>query len=144
VQEVWEIEQLCELVEPFAARRAAGRIPKDVLEEIKSSMDASDTEWPGREEIIEYMKLDVRLHAAILDAAGNMTMRDMITLLHRRMNAVRIVGNTHRFTESIEEHRRIIAALEMGDGDAASEAMRHHIRQRMVRQRYGSSGFPVE
>lgn len=133
-REMWEIEQICEFLEPAAAQLAAGRVPHDVLDAISAELDASDVEHPTREDVSRYMKLDVRLHEAILHAAGNATMRDMITHLHRRMNAVRIVVNIHRFTESIAEHRRIIAALEAGDGDAAFEAMRFHIRQRARRQ----------
>ena len=133
-REMWEIEQICELLEPAAARIAAGRVPEEVLDTISAALDASDIDFPTREDVIRYMKLDVHLHEAILQAAGNTTMRDMITHLHRRMNAVRIVVNIHRFTESIEEHRRIIAALRAGDGEAAGEAMHFHIRQRARRQ----------
>lgn len=133
-REMWEIEQICELLEPTAARLAAGRVPQDVLDTISQELEASDIEYPMREDVIRYMKLDVRLHEAILDAAGNTTMRDMITHLHRRMNAVRIVVNIHRFTESINEHRTIIAALEAGDGESAFDAMHFHIRQRARRQ----------
>lgn len=137
VREMLEFEDLCELIEPVAARRAAGRVPQELLDEIKNELDVSDVEYPTREDVLRYMKLDVRLHTLILDAAGNQTMRDVVTELHRRMNAVRIVVNPHRFTESIAEHRRIIAALESGDGEAACEAMRFHLRQRVLRQRRG-------
>lgn len=138
-REMWEIEQICELLEPAAARLAAGRVPRDVLDTLSAELAASDVEYPTREDVIRYMQLDVRLHEAILDAAGNTTMREMITHLHRRMNAVRIVVNIHRFTQSIEEHRKIIAAIDAGDGDAAFEAMHVHIRQRARRQ---WNGFP--
>ncbi len=142
VREMLEFEDLCELIEPVAARRAAGRVPQAQLDEISAELKGSDVEQPTREDVLRYMKLDVRLHALILDAAGNQTMRDVVTELHRRMNAVRIVVNPHRFTESIAEHRRIIAAIEAGDGDAACEAMRHHLRQRVLRQRSGMGELP--
>ena len=142
-REIWEIEQICELLEPFAARLAAGRVPTPVLTDIRAELDISDIEHPNHDDIVRYMKLDVRLHAAILEAAGNTTMCEMITHLHRRVNAVRIIVNIHRFTESIEEHRRIITALEAGDGEAAFEAMRHHIRQRVLRQWNRSLDSPV-
>lgn len=140
LREIWEIEQLCELVEPFAARRAAGQMPEATIADLRREMDELDIEMPQRDDFIRYMQLDVRFHHAILDAAGNAIMRDMVTHLYQRMNAVRLIANVHTFSQSIAEHRRILDAIEAGDGDAARDAALHHIRQRAYRQRIGLLG----
>ena len=137
LREIWEIEQLCELVEPFAARHAAGQMSPAIIAELRSEMSELDVDNPRREDYIRYMQLDIRFHNAILDAAGNSIMRDMVTHLYRRMNAVRLTANTHRFNQSISEHRAVLDAIEDGDGDAAHQAALHHIRQRAYRQRAG-------
>ena len=140
LREIWEIEQVCELVEPFAARRAAGQMTRSTIADLRREMDELDIEDPQRDDYIHYMQLDIRFHHAILDAADNAIMRDMVTHLYRRMNAVRLTANPHRFNPSISEHRRILDAIEAGDGDAACEAALHHIRQRAYRQRVGLIG----
>lgn len=137
LREIWDIEQLCELVEPFAARMACGRMQATVIAELRREMDALDIETPQRDDFIHYMQLDIRFHRAILDAAGNVIMRDMVTHLYQRMNAVRLIANSHHFNQSIIEHRRILVAIEANDGDAACAAAQHHIRQRAYRQRAG-------
>jgi DNA-binding GntR family transcriptional regulator len=142
LREIWEIEQICELVEPFAARLAAGRIAPAALDDFTARFDALEVDTPGRDDYIRYMQLDIEFHGAVIAAAGNGIMRDMITHLHRRMNAVRLIANVHRYDQSLAEHRRIIAALAAGDGDAAYEAMRHHIQQRAMRQRLGLLDVP--
>lgn len=140
LREIWEIEQICELIEPFAAKLAAGRMPPAVIKELRRELDALDIECPQREDFIRYMQLDIQFHRAILDASGNGLMRDMVTHLYRRMNAVRLIANLHHFNHSIEEHRRILDAIEAGDGDAARQASLHHIHQRAHRQRTGLIG----
>jgi DNA-binding GntR family transcriptional regulator len=144
LREIWEIEQVCELIEPFAARNASGRMSPATIAELRREMDALDIEIPDRDDYIRYMQFDVRFHNAILDAAGNAIMRDMVTHLYRRMNGVRLIANTHRFNPSITEHRQILDAIESGDGDAAHDAALHHIRQRAYRQRAGLVGPPSD
>jgi DNA-binding GntR family transcriptional regulator len=141
IREIWEIEQICELVEPLAARLAAGHMSREQLDDLGARLDACATDNPSPDDFTRYMKLDVELHAAILEASGNGTMRDIVTHLHRRMNAVRLIANRHRYDQSLAEHRRIIAALLAGDGDGAADAMRHHIQQRALRQRMGLLGL---
>jgi DNA-binding GntR family transcriptional regulator len=137
LREIWEIEQICEIAEPFAARIAAGRVPLETVEELKQAHLDSEIVNPQREDYIRYMKLDVQFHGVILDAAGNETMSEIITHLHRRMNAVRLIANRHRYTHSIAEHKAILSAIEAADGDAAYEAMKIHIQNRAMRQRHG-------
>ncbi len=140
LREIWEIEQICELVEPFAAYHAAGQMSSAIIDDLRNEMNELDIDNPQRDDYIRYMQLDVCFHREILDAAGNTIIRDMVTHLYRRMNAVRLIANTHRFNQSINEHRAILNAIEDGDGTAAHEAALHHIRQRAYRQRAGLAG----
>lgn len=137
LRDIWEIEQICELAEPLAARLAAGRLPQHVIEGLKRAFDEAEVENPQPSDFIYYMKLDITLHDTILEAAGNEIMREIVTHLHRRMNAVRLISNAHTYTQSLAEHRKILEALERADGDAAYEAMKVHIRNRVTRQRNG-------
>lgn len=122
-----EIDQLRELLEPVAARRAAARISDEALAEISGALEQLKTVSPDLDDYVRYLEIDVRLHELILRAAGNETMCEVVTRLHHRMNAVRIVTTAPRYEESIAEHKRIIAALRARDGETAAREMATHI-----------------
>lgn len=128
LREALEIDQLRELLEPFAALQAAGRIPPDKLHDLLRQLENLESVAPGQEDYVKYLHLDVQLHECILEYAGNSTMKDVVTRLHHRMNAIRVVSTAPRYRESIEEHKRIINALLAGNGEEASRAMREHIQ----------------
>src|SRR5688500_16379426 len=68
LREIRAIEQLCELVEPFAARLACGKMQATVIADLRREMDALDIDVPELDDFIHYMQLDIRFHRAILDA----------------------------------------------------------------------------
>jgi len=75
--------------------------------------------------------LNRRFHQAIYEAAHNQYLMQTLNMLHDSLallhNATFRVPS--RRSESDEEHRRIVAAIEKRDPDAAEEAAREHIRQ---------------
>jgi DNA-binding GntR family transcriptional regulator len=75
--------------------------------------------------------LNRRFHQAIYEAAHNQYLMQTLNMLHDSLallhNATFRVPS--RRSESDEEHRRIVAAIEKHDPDAAEEAAREHIRQ---------------
>src|SRR5215510_6333803 len=75
--------------------------------------------------------LNRRFHQAIYEAAHNQYLMQTLNMLHDSLallhNATFRVPS--RRSESDEEHRRIVAAIEKRDPDAAEEAGREHIRQ---------------
>jgi len=127
LRQALEIDQLRELLEPAAAHQAALRISDDALLEISRALEALETVSPGPDDYVRYLEIDVRLHQLILQTAGNETMCEVVTRLHHRMNAVRIVTTAPRYHESIAEHKRIIAALQARDGETAAREMATHI-----------------
>src|SRR5262245_42026693 len=75
--------------------------------------------------------LNRRFHQAIYEAAHNQYLMQTLNMLHDSLallhNATFRVPS--RRSESDEEHRRIVAAIEKRDPAAAEEAAREHIRQ---------------
>jgi len=75
--------------------------------------------------------LNRRFHQAIYEAAHNQYLLQTLNMLHDSLallhNATFRVPS--RRSDSDEEHRRIVAAIETRDPDAAEEAAREHIRQ---------------
>src|SRR5215510_1817998 len=75
--------------------------------------------------------LNRRFHQAIYEAAHNQYLLQTLNMLHDSLallhNATFRVPS--RRSDSDEEHRRIVAAIERHDADAAEAAAREHIRQ---------------
>ncbi len=75
--------------------------------------------------------LNRRFHQAIYEAAHNQYLMQTLNMLHDSLallhNATFRVPS--RRSESDEEHRKIVVAIEKRDPDAAEEAAREHIRQ---------------
>ena len=75
--------------------------------------------------------LNRRFHQAIYEAAHNQYLLQTLNMLH---DSLALLHNTtfrmpKRRSESDEEHRRIIVAIERRDSDGAEAAAREHIRQ---------------
>lgn len=139
--EVVEIYELREALEPYAAARAAERVTPVQLEEIQRQLEIMNSlaakiakgsaKLASKSVVQQFEKADLAFHMLIIEATGN-----------RRM--VRTVGNSHlltgifsmerhRYDASVmaatcEDHRRILTALERGKPDAARDAMAVHIR----------------
>jgi GntR family transcriptional repressor for pyruvate dehydrogenase complex len=73
--------------------------------------------------------LDTAFHAALAAASGNRVFEDVIReirpALAQQSEVLTIVSD--RKHDSDQEHRRILAAIERGDAEAASAAMRAHL-----------------
>jgi GntR family galactonate operon transcriptional repressor len=73
---------------------------------------------------------DVAFHDMVMQASGNRLGRAIVTSIHDK---ARTTGRYHGATSAaytaltIDEHRRILAAIESGDAGAAAEAMHAHI-----------------
>ncbi len=140
-EELIELYEMREALEPYAAARAAERTRPAQLEDIQKHLQRMQglTEQirqnhqskPPVEIVQQFEQEDLAFHMLIIEAAGNQTM-------------VRTVGNsnvlvriftTHRhqydadvMSATCEDHRRILTALERGKSDAARDAMAVHIR----------------
>ena len=125
MKDVIEIWQLREILEPAACRLAAHRIEPGALAEVQAVIRSLQRARPHDYET--HHRSDLRLHALILEAAGNGALRQVVEMLNERIVQVRIVNSPARFQKSVSEHLDIIAALREGDGTKAAEAMRRHL-----------------
>lgn len=118
-------------LEPSLARLAAGRATPDVLRRIETCIDRIATAT----DVDSADLWDSALHREIAQATGNPlllflfdqinTWRHDKALLRLRMRLNRRHRTGANYAQT--EHRRILAALEAGDGAAAAQAMRDHL-----------------
>lgn len=75
-----------------------------------------------------------RFHKQIHLASHNRFLVQQLDLVHRSMAllASTSIAVEGRPTDTLEEHERIVTAIENGDGDAADKALRDHISQAFI------------
>ncbi|RMF88935.1 MAG: GntR family transcriptional regulator [Nitrospinota bacterium] len=139
LQEVLEILQIRMVLESLAVKLAAERIEEKVLAELEeefAQVEAALTE--NRKTPEELQAFGARLHEAILSACGNRTLTELINTLRERIYRAKrfafdrvfvdVQGKyTNRLYQSIEEHRRILKALQARDGELAAALMQTHL-----------------
>ena len=126
--ELVEMFEVMAELEGMCGRLAARRLTNDSLREIKeAAQDCEKALKSGNSDA--YYDKNERFHNLLYEASGNSFLASEARKLQRRLQPfrrmqLRVRG---RMTQSMEEHRAIVAALEAGDADAAEHALRDHI-----------------
>lgn len=129
VEEFMDALQVRLLLEPEAARIAAGRIAPAELAELRPRLEAllAQAAAGGDVDREEVRAVDDGLHGLIADAVGNAQMSAIIRTLRRQTQIFDLKSLPERRQDTCREHLAILAALAAGDGAAAAEAMRVHL-----------------
>jgi GntR family transcriptional repressor for pyruvate dehydrogenase complex len=122
-------EQLFEarkVVEPAIAALAAERIDDAALDRVEALAGGAAAVIDDEE---AFMVADLELHDAIRVAAGNAILGRFMESIASLGLASRKVTNPSRplRVRSVEDHKRIVAALRRHDAEAAATAMRSHL-----------------
>lgn len=123
VQDVQDIFALRLLLEPAAARQAAGRVDPSLLTRLDALCRAGYT--PGhRESETRFLEVNRQFHVAIADAAGNRRLAAVLAQLLEEMERIFHLGLQvrDRSDEMVHEHEALLEALARGDADAAERA----------------------
>lgn len=117
-----------EVLDGLAARLAAQRISSDQLLRLRTIVDAMDSAVK-RSERAQMVHANMRFHDALFRAAANewlLSLGQSLIDFVRLLSAAAFADQT-RDLEVLEEHKRILAALEARDPDAAEAASRQHM-----------------
>ena len=126
IEDNWELRKL---IEPYAAKEASGRIPKEELLKIKKLI--TDASAAGNYDL--YMDSDYRTHSVIYQYVPNSQLQNV--LKQAMLNSMRYrfyVENNHPTYGSIiktvcDEHLSLVDALLNEDADLVYETMKQHI-----------------
>jgi GntR family transcriptional regulator, transcriptional repressor for pyruvate dehydrogenase complex len=116
--------------EVFAARLAAQRAGPEDLERLLSAMQTMRAVLAQPSpDVAAFVDCDLAFHDALLRAAGNRILRDLINALGEELLPERgaVTDLEGRVEETYNEHLAIFEAVRAADPDAAAEAMRLHI-----------------
>jgi DNA-binding GntR family transcriptional regulator len=123
VRELARLSEVRAVLEPEAARLAAGRVTDADRAELALLLSELDA---GAGELID---LDERIHRAVYRAAHN----DLLeaTLEQYYVLALRIwsiaLDRARELEEAVEAHRALLEAIHDGDGERAAATMRAHV-----------------
>jgi len=123
---VGELLDFRKMLEPPLAARAATRASADEIAEMQDILQRQEEKLRGGESTIGE---DTEFHYAIALASGNSVVRKVLDTLmdllrDSRERSLQVDGRPQK---SLAGHRRILAAINRHDAEAASAAMRRHI-----------------
>ena len=128
-EEIMELFQLREALEPLAATLAASHRPDDELADLKAELLSADAD-PDRD-ARELVKLGESLHDALVRWSGNRMLARIHDTLRRQTQLMRNLLHDQQGSErtSLREHLAILDALERRDAAGARQAMAEHLRR---------------
>jgi DNA-binding GntR family transcriptional regulator len=117
------------ILEAFAGELACARIDDDGVAEIRAMYDRV-VEHFRRDEKQPYTELNCAIHRAIVKAAGNDTLTEVLHMLQTRLSSVLSVARNPppRWEEAVQDLGRMIDALEARDGTTFAHVAREHSR----------------
>jgi DNA-binding GntR family transcriptional regulator len=133
IDEIFEIRQS---LEELSIRKAANRVPKELLQQLLQQIQAEEdsTGEIGKED--EISRMNEGLHGTILKYAKNENLRQTVTFLIERIHRYL---NLHHYPIEIRaeklEHEAIIRALLEENTENAIQAMRLHLQNSHQRLR---------
>jgi DNA-binding GntR family transcriptional regulator len=110
--------------------REAERLFRHSIEDlIETRRSGGDRGWSTES---DWERANTLFHGVIQEAAGNRQLLNLIAHLHQRfprdLTWSALNGNSHLLAENIDQHRRILAAIEARDPVEARVAMTEHVR----------------
>jgi len=119
--DVRELFQIREALEGLTAKISASRFTKEELDEFESALDT--------ENLDKAEEVGRKLHQTILEKAGNKRISSLMDVLRNQIERMYFLAKNlpGREKRSSEEHKEILQALRMRNGELAEEVMRKHI-----------------
>ncbi len=117
------------LLEPVAARRAAGRVDPELIQRLDELCRAQYR--PGDRESAEaFLRANSEFHVTVARASGNQIMGEVIAnLLDREERLNHLAHMLHdRNEDAYHEHHDLVEALVAGDGERSEQVMARQIR----------------
>lgn len=127
--EIEDIYELREALEKMTVRRVIERGPESALSELYEQI-ALYPEAMESEDIAQYNELGRRFHLTLAEHCGNARLRSEVAKVHDQIRMFRRFEprTAHTLVRGLEEHLRIIRAIEARDVTLAEAEMRYHLQ----------------
>jgi GntR family transcriptional repressor for pyruvate dehydrogenase complex len=121
-----ELIELRGELEIFASRKAAEHITSRDLESLRKHLAGMQANLDDRSRFIES---DLKFHLQLARSAGNQVLSDLLQSIRSLLRLWVERGLNARSDAELayQEHAAVLAAIEAGDPEAVTVAMRHHM-----------------
>ncbi len=126
--ELLEMFEVMAELEAACGRLAALRISDAALAELRDANEHCQQAVAARD-VDAYYSENERFHRIIYQQSGNSFLAQEAAKLHKRLQPFRRqqLRFRGRMGQSMSEHEQIVRALEAGDAEAATDALRNHV-----------------
>jgi DNA-binding GntR family transcriptional regulator len=128
LKDVHETFQMRALLEPFAAKLAAGRVDPKQLKQLDDVCHRTYSPDDVKSRL-EYLEANRSFHVLVAKASGNLKLAATLGHILDEMNRILFVGLglRDRTLEMQAEHSKLIAALVAGDGEGAERIAQEQV-----------------
>jgi DNA-binding GntR family transcriptional regulator len=111
-----------------AARAAAGRLDRGAVARLRALLSEQAGAVRDRD-YARFSRADIEFHDAVLAASGNGTLQRTLEAIYGQILVLRLrtLNLAERAAPSVEEHTRVVDAIDRGDPDGAEAAARAHV-----------------
>lgn len=129
VKAVLSARLIREAVESDLIRMLSANVDADMLYRLEQQL-AAQRDASRAQDIETFITLDDQFHHDLAVAAGHGDVWDVLEGLKSQMNRLRhITARVFDHQKLIEQHEAIVESVRRGDGHAAEQAMRLHLRE---------------
>lgn len=128
-ERVIEILQIREVLEGLVARLVTQNGDEKTLNKLKRSLERISSTAEENAHLQKYTNAEVEFHSLLLDASNNHMLQNMMGIVNAHLQIIRLrtVVLPGRAKKTVQEHYKVLEAIEKGDGKAAEKLMRKHI-----------------
>jgi DNA-binding GntR family transcriptional regulator len=129
-EDVEEMFEVMGTLEALAGELAAKHITGEQLAEVKALHYQMALHY-ARGELMPYFRLNQEIHGKIFEIGGNRTLMTVYSGLAGRIRRARYIANISkpRWAEALDEHEKILTALETHDGGTLGSILKDHLRK---------------
>ena len=128
IEEVTQYLEVRELLEGFVVRQSVPFLGNTEIKEMRSILSEMKKSFKARD-FIRYSQLNWRFHDVIYRVCPNRPAVDMVMAIKNQLKRynIKTMLVQGRGEDSLDEHTKILSALERRDGNDADLQMRRHI-----------------
>ena len=131
IEELQEVFPILAVLEGLSGELACANITDEEIKAIRALHNEMLTHFKGRN-MTGYFRTNQEIHEAIIKAARNSTLEFQHRGLAVRARRARYAANIsdERWQEAVDEHERMIIALEARDGAQLSKILKQHLENK--------------
>ncbi len=130
IQDINDVYEIRAALEGMAASQAAIRASEEEIAAIKECIDAEAVLWES-DDLEKTVESDIQFHSLLYRASKNKKIESLINDLREQTQRLRssTLSTPGRLKFALDEHRKILAAIEARDPQGAQEAALAHIER---------------